>query len=72
MMITNALRASWPGDLVIEDHATAGLLIPSKVRTAKLATIDTAQASPLGRLPPSLWTKVQAALADAVRMQAHP
>lgn len=51
MMITNAERASWPGDLVIADHAALRLPIPSKIRIEKIATLDASRATLLGRLP---------------------
>jgi mRNA interferase MazF len=50
-MITNAAREGWPGDLRIEDHEAAGLPVPSLVRTAKVATLETASAIRIGRLP---------------------
>jgi mRNA interferase MazF len=49
-MITNARRKPWPGDVPIEDHEAAGLPVPSVVRTTKVATLETASASRIGRL----------------------
>jgi mRNA-degrading endonuclease toxin of MazEF toxin-antitoxin module len=49
-MITNAKRKPWPGDVPIEDHKAAGLPVPSVVRTAKVATLEAASASRIGRL----------------------
>lgn len=60
-MITSAERKRWPGDVAITDHEAAGLPIPSVVRTAKLATLETATAERIGRLP--------AKEAEAVRAQ---
>jgi DNA repair protein RadC len=51
LMITAAANRGWPDDVEIEDHAAAGLPIPSIVRTAKIATIASADARPLGTLP---------------------
>lgn len=51
MMITNAGRAGWPGDLGIADHDALRLPIPSKIRTEKIATLDGSLATKLGRLP---------------------
>ena len=51
LMITAAANRGWPDDVAIDDHAGAGLPIPSIVRTAKIATIDAADARPLGVLP---------------------
>jgi mRNA interferase MazF len=49
-MITNAARDRWPGDILIEDHEAAGLPVKSIVRTAKIATLETASATRIGRL----------------------
>lgn len=49
-MITNARRKPWPGDVLIEDHEAVGLPVPSVVRTAKVATLETASATRIGRL----------------------
>jgi len=49
-MITNAQRKPWPGDVPIAQFDRAGLPIASVVRTAKLATIETASAGRIGRL----------------------
>lgn len=50
LMITNAARPAWPGDVTIENAEALGLLIPSKVRTAKISAAETHSASRLGRL----------------------
>ena len=39
-MITNAEHAAWEGDVEISNARGAGLPIPSKVRPAKITTID--------------------------------
>jgi mRNA interferase MazF len=49
-MITNARRKAWPGDILIEDHEAAGLPVPSVIRTAKVATLEAASATRIGRL----------------------
>jgi mRNA interferase MazF len=51
LMITAATNRGWPDDVEIDDHAAAGLPIPSIVRTAKIATLASADARPLGTLP---------------------
>lgn len=51
LMITAAANRGWPDDVTIDDHAAAGLPIPSIVRTVKIATIVAADARPLGILP---------------------
>lgn len=49
-MITNAKRKSWPGDVLIENHEAVGLPVPSVIRTAKIATLEAAAATRIGRL----------------------
>jgi mRNA-degrading endonuclease toxin of MazEF toxin-antitoxin module len=50
LMITNAARADWPGDVAIDEADEIGLIIPSKVRTAKIAAVETASATLIARL----------------------
>ena len=49
LMITSAENRPWPGDVPF-DFAAAGLPSPSVVRTAKIATLDAADAEPVGCL----------------------
>ena len=49
-MITSAENRGWDGDVSVEDLKRAGLPVASIVRTAKLATIEAADATKLGRL----------------------
>lgn len=58
LMITNARRESWPGDVDIPNSEAIGLLIPSKVRSAKIAAVETATAERLGRLDPATLNEV--------------
>jgi mRNA interferase MazF len=51
LMITSAAHRRWAGDIEIDDHISAGLPVPSVVRTAKIATIAADVASSLGTLP---------------------
>lgn len=62
LMITNAKREPWPGDVAIGNHDAVGLPMPSKVRTAKVATLETMAAHRLGRLSDLDWQSVTAAL----------
>ena len=62
LMITNAAREPWPGDVPIRTSEALGLLIPSKVRTAKIAAIETAAASRIGRLDGETLDEVAALL----------
>ncbi|HEV2867154.1 MAG TPA: type II toxin-antitoxin system PemK/MazF family toxin [Allosphingosinicella sp.] len=63
-MITNAERERWPGDVLIDDHRAAGLPVPSFVRTVKLATLEAASASRIGRLAPEPMREVSALVAE--------
>lgn len=66
LMITSAERDEWPGDIRLADHKALGLPIPSKVRTAKIATLEASQASLLSRLPQAEWQAIAAHLREAV------
>ena len=52
LMVTSAAYRGWPGDLLISDHAAAGLPVASVVRVAKIAKIEAQHAEPIGRLTP--------------------
>jgi mRNA interferase MazF len=52
-MITAAENKGWPGDVTISDTAAAGLPVASVIRTAKITTIDSGDAEPLGTLAPA-------------------
>ena len=58
LMITSAVHEDWPGDVVLTDHKALNLPIPSKVRTAKIATIECGQATLLGKLGEEEWRAV--------------
>lgn len=51
VMITSAANRGWPGDVAVSDLAEAGLPSPSVIRTAKIATIESSDATRLGRIP---------------------
>jgi mRNA interferase MazF len=60
-MITSASNRRWDDDIDIShDPSITGLLAPSLIRPAKLATIDARLASSLGRLFPELQEQVAA------------
>ena len=63
VMITSAENRGWSGDVPVIDLALAGLPAPSLIRTAKIATIDAADAAKLGRLSAASLRKVLAAIA---------
>ncbi len=66
LMITAAENEGWPGDVVITgSQDVTGLPIPSIVRTAKVATVEAAAATPLGRCPAAVWQKVDTELRKA-------
>lgn len=50
VMITSAENRGWEGDVPVKDLKRAGLPFPSIVRTAKLATIESADAERLGTI----------------------
>lgn len=51
VMITSADNRSWTDDVSLDDdYADAGLPAPSVIRPAKIATIDAAVATRLGRI----------------------
>lgn len=58
-MVTNAAREGWPGDIDIPRAEVLGLLIPSKVRTAKIHTAEAGTAAVIGRLPDETWRQVR-------------
>ena len=68
LMITSVENRGCPGDVVIPDHAAAGLPAPSVVRTAKIATIGLDRAEPKGRLAPQTLAAVRAEIATRLEM----
>jgi mRNA interferase MazF len=62
LMITSAANRPWQGDVGISNLATAGLTAASVVRTAKVATIEIAEAERIGQLPSRDRAKVKARL----------
>ena len=63
VMITSAANQGWPGDVQVANLATAGLPVPSVIRTAKIATIEAPDALKLGMISASLLKKVDTLLA---------
>jgi mRNA interferase MazF len=59
LMITNALRPDWPGDLVIDDYELCGLPAPSKIRTEKITTLERKGAARIGKINANQLTEVQ-------------
>lgn len=69
VMVTAAVNRQWPGDIAIPDHVTAGLPIPSIVRTSKAATLTARRATRLGRLPPATLAALDAQIATYLGIQ---
>ena len=68
-MITSAENMSWTCDVEIDDLSEAGLSVPSVVRPAKLATVETGRiVSKVGRLAPTLGNSVQAFLSRGLSL----
>ena len=63
LMVTSAVNRGWPGDVLVSNLIQAGLPAASVVRTAKIATIEAADAEQIGRLPAA----DQGQVADALR-----
>jgi hypothetical protein len=66
LMITNAERSKWPGDIDISDAMSKGIIVPSKIRTAKISPVETDKASLLGRLDDATIAAVREILADVI------
>lgn len=58
LMITSAANRGWSGDVGIARLQGTGLPVASVVRTAKIATIDCAHATGIGRVAPATLTQV--------------
>ena len=70
LMITSAQNRGWAGDVPVSNLAAAGLPVPSVIRTAKIATIEAADAAKLGRVPAALFRQVSWRLAVELGLNA--
>ena len=70
VMITSAENRRWPGDVTVNNLATAGLPVPSIIRTAKIATIEATDAARLGRVPTVLFRQVALRLKQVMGFDA--
>ena len=61
-MVTSTGNASWDGDVVIPDFQAASLPAPSLVRTAKLATIQSGDATTLGHVDAETLDRIRQAV----------
>ena len=59
MMITNIERVGWRGDVALRNHEKLGLPIPSKVRTEKIATLESAGAVRIGKIDKATFAVIQ-------------
>lgn len=64
LMITSAENRHWPQDVEITALTKAGLPVASVIRPAKIATIESRDAEPLGRIGPNLLSEVRRRLAQ--------
>lgn len=71
VMITSAENRGWMGDMAVSNLALAGLPVPSVIRTAKIATIEAADATNLGRVSPALFRQVARHLAGVLGLVAE-
>ena len=71
LMITSAEHRGWSADVPITDLHVCGLPAPSTVRTAKIATIEAADAERIGTLPrpdrAAVAAHLRVALAEVLR-----
>ena len=70
LMITSAENRRWPQDVEITALAKAGLPVASLIRPAKIATIESRDAEPLGRIGPSVLAEVRKRLAENLSLSA--
>lgn len=63
VMITSAENRGWNGDVPVTALATAGLPAPSVVRTSKIATIESGDATRLGKVSVAVRGKVMSLVA---------
>ena len=69
VMITSAENRGWPGDIPVGALVQAGLPVPSVIRTAKIATIEAADAIRLGKVSTSVLARVTALLSDELGLR---
>jgi mRNA interferase MazF len=61
-----------PGGVPITHLRTAGLPVPSVIRTAKIATIEALDATRLGRVSPSVLARVAGNIARVLDFGRRP
>ncbi|SFP78172.1 mRNA interferase MazF [Sphingomonas rubra] len=66
LMITSARRPRWRGDLDIPDAERLGLIIPSRVRTAKVATVAAIDLVRIGRMDKAVAAQAKSIVLEAL------
>ena len=66
LMITSAENRGWPGDVDVSKLTAAGLPCASVIRTAKVATIDAADATRLGKISAATLKQVTQRIGEMV------
>lgn len=69
LMITSAENRGWPGDVAVSNLRSAGLPVPSVIRTAKIATIEVSDAAALGKVSVATMQQVMARVAAELGLQ---
>jgi mRNA interferase MazF len=69
VMITSAENRGWSGDVPVTGLLLAGLPAPSVIRTAKIATIDAADAKKLGKISAACLRKALEAIGRDLGIQ---
>lgn len=72
LMITSAQNRGWPGDVVLDDLSGTGLPAPSVIRTAKITTIETRDATRLGCIGDAVRAEVLGRLRDHLGIGPAP
>jgi mRNA interferase MazF len=68
-MITSAENRAWASDVTVSNLSVAGLPAPSVIRAAKIATIDAADASRLGKISAAQLKLVLSGMGKRLGMQ---
>jgi len=68
LMITSAQNRGWSGDVAIRNLDAAGLPAPSVIRTAKIATIESRDATKLGKISRATLDQVLKRVAAELRI----
>ena len=71
VMITSAENRGWPADIAVNNLVAAGLPAASVIRGAKIATIDAADATKLGKISAALLKQVMGGIGREVGLEAQ-